>query len=94
MVSIARLPAPEVVDHWLGHQRHQINPVPATTLPQVVLKPVQILQIQRAQVRGINQLFVGLRFQRIKAASLVSSKRNFNVGDSTWPSQNTTLALP
>ena len=34
------------------------------------------------------------RFQRLKAASLVSSKRNFSVGDSTWPSQNTTLARP
>jgi hypothetical protein len=34
------------------------------------------------------------RFQRLKAASLVSSKRNFNVGDSTWPSQKTALALP
>ena len=34
------------------------------------------------------------RFQRAKAASLVSSKRNFSVGDSTWPSQKTTLALP
>jgi len=27
------------------------------------------------------------RFQRLKAASLVSAKRNCNVGDSTWPSQ-------
>ncbi len=26
------------------------------------------------------------RFQRHRAASLVSAKRNFNVGDSTWPS--------
>src|SRR5665213_588108 len=34
------------------------------------------------------------RFQRLKAASLVSAKRNGSVGDSTWPSQNTTLALP
>jgi hypothetical protein len=34
------------------------------------------------------------RFQRDKASSLVSSKRNCSVGDSTWPSQNTTLALP
>ena len=34
------------------------------------------------------------RFQRTKAASLVSSKRNFSAGDSSWPSQNTTLALP
>jgi hypothetical protein len=31
------------------------------------------------------------RFQRIKAASLVSSKRNFSVGDSTCPSQKATL---
>jgi|SRR5690348_4147662 len=34
------------------------------------------------------------RFQRTRAASLVSTNRNFNVGDSTWPSQNTTLACP
>ena len=34
------------------------------------------------------------RFQRDKAASLVSAKRNGSVGDSTWPSQKTTLALP
>jgi len=34
------------------------------------------------------------RFQRDKAASLVSAKRNRSVGDSTWPSQKTTLALP
>ena len=34
------------------------------------------------------------RFQRLKASSLVSSKRNFSVGDSTWPSQKTTLAQP
>ena len=34
------------------------------------------------------------RFQRTKAASLVSSKRKCSVGDSTWPSQNTTLARP
>jgi hypothetical protein len=33
------------------------------------------------------------RFQRLKAAALVSEKRNCNVGDSTWPSQNTMLAL-
>jgi hypothetical protein len=32
------------------------------------------------------------RFQRLKAASLVSVKRNGSVGDSTWPSQKTTLA--
>ena len=32
------------------------------------------------------------RFQPTKAASLVSSNRNFSVGDSTWPSQKTTLA--
>ncbi len=34
------------------------------------------------------------RFQRAKAASLVSAKRNFSVGDSTWSSQKTTLAFP
>jgi len=34
------------------------------------------------------------RFQRTKAASLVSWKRNLNVGDSTWPSQYRVLALP
>ena len=34
------------------------------------------------------------RFQRRRASSLVSAKRNFSVGDSTWPSQKTTLALP
>ena len=34
------------------------------------------------------------RFQRLKAASLVTVKRNGSVGDSTWPSQKTTLALP
>ena len=34
------------------------------------------------------------RFQRTRAASLVSSKRNCSVGDSTWPSQNNTLARP
>ena len=33
------------------------------------------------------------RFQRAKAASLVSSNRNCSVGDSTWPSQKTMLAL-
>ena len=32
-------------------------------------------------------------FQRAKAASLVSANRNFSVGDSTWPSQRTTVAL-
>jgi hypothetical protein len=34
------------------------------------------------------------RFQALKASSLVSAKRYCNVGDSTWPSQNATLALP
>src|ERR1035441_8101432 len=34
------------------------------------------------------------RFHRTKASSLVSSKRSCNLGDSTWPSQNSTLALP
>src|ERR1017187_3126768 len=34
------------------------------------------------------------RFQRAKAASRVSANRNGSVGDSTWPSQKTTLALP
>ena len=34
------------------------------------------------------------RFQRDKAASLVSSNRNCSVGDSTWPLLKTTLALP
>src|SRR5476649_2488367 len=34
------------------------------------------------------------RFQRLKAASLVSVKSNGSAGDSTWLSQNTTLALP
>jgi hypothetical protein len=34
------------------------------------------------------------RFQRAKAASLVSSNRNGSVGDSTWPALKTTLALP
>ena len=34
------------------------------------------------------------RFQRARAASLVSSKRDLSVGDSTWSSQNATLALP
>ena len=33
-------------------------------------------------------------FQRAKAASLVPANRNCSVGDSTWPSQKTTLALP
>ena len=33
-------------------------------------------------------------FPRAKAASLVSAKRNGRVGDSTWPSQKTTLAMP
>ncbi len=33
------------------------------------------------------------RFQRAKAASLVSANRNCSVGDSTWLSQKTTLAL-
>jgi len=33
------------------------------------------------------------RFQRANAVSLVSSNKNFSVGDSTWPSQKTTLAL-
>ncbi len=32
-------------------------------------------------------------FQRAKAASLVSSKRKLNVGDSTWLAQRTALAL-
>jgi hypothetical protein len=34
------------------------------------------------------------RFQALKAASLVSAKRNCSVGDSTWLSQKTTLARP
>ena len=33
------------------------------------------------------------RFHRAKAVSLVSANRNGRVGDSTWPSQKTTLAL-
>jgi len=32
--------------------------------------------------------------QRTSAALLVSSKRNFSVGDSTWPVQKSTLAWP
>jgi hypothetical protein len=34
------------------------------------------------------------RFQRAKAASLVSANRNGSAGDSTWPSQKNRLALP
>jgi hypothetical protein len=34
------------------------------------------------------------RFQTTKAASFVSSKRNFIVNVATWPSQKNTLALP
>jgi hypothetical protein len=50
----------------------------------------------KIQLYGISRSRWGWwsRFQRLKAASLVSAKRNCNVGDSTWPSQNTTLALP
>jgi len=35
----------------------------------------------------------GSRFQRTSAASLVSSKRNFSVGDSTWPTQKIALDI-
>jgi hypothetical protein len=77
---------------------------PAGAFSIVKLKPTaRAVGYYRALLRSFRRMksqskafAVGLvvAFQRLKAASLVSAKRNFNVGDSTWPSQNTTLALP
>ena len=51
--------------------------------------------IQDLLVQGDNFSRCGKwsRFQRTKAASLVSSKRNCSVGDSTWLAQRSALAL-
>jgi hypothetical protein len=50
----------------------------------------------RRHLFAVRQMLVAVhkdQFQCAKAVSLVSSNRNCSVGDSTWPSQKTTLAL-
>ena len=72
-------------------------------MPAVIPRKVQIIieksnkwSVKRAVSFKIERKIYGdsfsrcgkwSRFQRSKAASLVSLNRNFSVGDSTWPSQ-------
>jgi hypothetical protein len=57
-------------------------------------RPARAVGYYRALLRSLNygvsrsRWSWWSRFQRLKAASLVPVKRNGNVGDSTWPSQN------